>query len=430
VANLTAREQLMLELINRARMDPAGEARRYGIELNEGLASGTLTSSPKQVLAGSDALGKAADKHSKWMAWNSFSHDENSGTPYFYGKGPDDRMARAGYDDLRAWAENIGSRSGHGLNQTQLIYDMHRDLFVDAGQFGRGHRVNILDAGLSEIGICTASRSDLIGMQTTYITADFADAGGTTRYITGVVYNDTVKNDDFFSVGEQTKGRAVTSGSHADTTGKGGGYELGFAKGGTKTVTFDLDGPDLVVKVKLGGANVKVDAVNGREIWTNATLESESSAIKVLHALGVGNVKLTGSAASEKIYGNAGANVLEGGRGSDTLTGGLGEDTLIGGGGNDRFVFRKASHSPDERPDVIKDFDDRGNDVINLKDVFVGTLLYRGEAAIRDAGEVNVEQHGKHVLVNINLDTDLAPEMVIVLRHTSVASMSAGDFIL
>ena len=32
-------EQLMLELVNRARLDPEGEAERYGIDLNENLAA-------------------------------------------------------------------------------------------------------------------------------------------------------------------------------------------------------------------------------------------------------------------------------------------------------------------------------------------------------------------------------------------------------
>ena len=64
MAGFTAHEQLMLELINRARLDPAGEAARYGIALNEGLASGTISSTPKQVLAGNEQLGAAAVRHS------------------------------------------------------------------------------------------------------------------------------------------------------------------------------------------------------------------------------------------------------------------------------------------------------------------------------------------------------------------------------
>ena len=40
MAEATAREQLILELMNRARMDPAGEAARFGISLNKDLAGG------------------------------------------------------------------------------------------------------------------------------------------------------------------------------------------------------------------------------------------------------------------------------------------------------------------------------------------------------------------------------------------------------
>ena len=36
MANMTAREQLMLELINRARMDPRGEAERLDVTLSAG----------------------------------------------------------------------------------------------------------------------------------------------------------------------------------------------------------------------------------------------------------------------------------------------------------------------------------------------------------------------------------------------------------
>lgn len=71
----TAREQLILELINRARMDPLGEARRYNIDLNEGLRPGTLNGTPKQVLAMNGQLNDAADSHSRWMLdTDSFSH--------------------------------------------------------------------------------------------------------------------------------------------------------------------------------------------------------------------------------------------------------------------------------------------------------------------------------------------------------------------
>ena len=42
------------------------------------------------------------------------------------------------------------------------------------------------------------------------VTQNFA-LSGSKIFVTGVVYNDTVVNDNFFSVGEQTAGRAVSA---------------------------------------------------------------------------------------------------------------------------------------------------------------------------------------------------------------------------
>src|SRR5687767_10501834 len=47
----TAFEQYVIELINRARANPSAEAKRYGIDLNEGLAGGTISSGARQPLA-------------------------------------------------------------------------------------------------------------------------------------------------------------------------------------------------------------------------------------------------------------------------------------------------------------------------------------------------------------------------------------------
>ena len=39
----TALDQYLIELINRARMDPTAEAARLGIDLNQGLSQGQIT---------------------------------------------------------------------------------------------------------------------------------------------------------------------------------------------------------------------------------------------------------------------------------------------------------------------------------------------------------------------------------------------------
>jgi serralysin len=62
----TAQEQYMLELINRARLNPQAEAdRSLGGNLNEGLAPGTISTKPKQPLAFDLKLEQAAQGHSQ-----------------------------------------------------------------------------------------------------------------------------------------------------------------------------------------------------------------------------------------------------------------------------------------------------------------------------------------------------------------------------
>jgi Ca2+-binding RTX toxin-like protein len=443
MANLTAREQLMLELINRARMDPAGEAKRYGISLNEGPPSTTISSAAKQVLAGNDQLAKAADKHTSWMFANDkLQHNEIPSTSGYYATSPFDRMTKAGYKGYSIAGENIAYGGTTGpLDATQSVLDLHRSLFVDLNVPGRGHRLNILDARYKELGV-GHDTDPWVQDGTTFnvgaVTTDFG-AHAAITYITGVVYNDTVTNDDFFSVGEQTKGRTVSGSGASDTTGGGGGYELAFTTAGSKTITFDLASADLKVKLSLGSTNVKVDAVNGNEIWTNASLTSASTAIKELHALGISKLNLSGSSASEKIFGNSAANKLDGnggkdaisgGGGKDTIIGGSGKDALTGGSGADKFVFEAASDSKASSADTIKDFGDSGSDRIDLRALFSGEFTYRGEKAINGAHQVNVTKSGSDVIVHINLDADLTDEMRIVLANTSLSSMSKGDFIL
>ena len=88
----TANEQLMVELINRARANPAAEASRLGIDLNEGLSAGTISTAAKQPLAINPYLTDGARKHSQWMIDNdTFSHTGQGGSA------PNDRMTGAGY---------------------------------------------------------------------------------------------------------------------------------------------------------------------------------------------------------------------------------------------------------------------------------------------------------------------------------------------
>ena len=96
MANVTAQEQLMLELVNRARMDPGAEAARFGMTLNQGIPAGSIADTPKQVLAMNDTLVTAADNHSEYMHLNDhFSHQEVPGRLGFTGVNPGDRLIAA-----------------------------------------------------------------------------------------------------------------------------------------------------------------------------------------------------------------------------------------------------------------------------------------------------------------------------------------------
>ena len=108
---LTAQEQLLLELTNRARLDPLGEAARYGIDLNADLAPGTLDAQARQPLTSNALLASAAQGHSQWMLANdTFSHTgEGDSTPK-------QRMEAAGYVFDGNWrsGENISLRGSVG----------------------------------------------------------------------------------------------------------------------------------------------------------------------------------------------------------------------------------------------------------------------------------------------------------------------------
>ena len=77
----TAVEQYVVELINRARANPAAEAARDGIDLNEGLKAGTISPAAKQPLALNPYLTDAARGHSQWMIdHDTFNHTGANGS--------------------------------------------------------------------------------------------------------------------------------------------------------------------------------------------------------------------------------------------------------------------------------------------------------------------------------------------------------------
>ena len=204
----TAQEVLDIALVNRARLDPAGEAARYGIDLNEGLPAGTISTVSKQPLAYSDSLHTAAVGHSQSMITNDyFAHVDptNSSTPQ-------SRATAAGYGG--GAGESISARgSTAAIDATAEVPNQHQDLFVDSSVAGRGHRTNMLNDSYQEIGtgIAIGPTTQVFGstFNTIMLTEDYGIPASATQFLTGIAYNDSDANN-FYSVGEGRGGIAVT----------------------------------------------------------------------------------------------------------------------------------------------------------------------------------------------------------------------------
>jgi uncharacterized protein YkwD len=256
----TTTEQYELELINRARANPAAEATRFGIDLNEGLPAGTISAAAKQPLAMNPYALDAARKHSQWMIDHDvFSHYEGSVDP---GR----RLTNAGYT-FTTWGENIGYRGSTGsIDANAMAAQIHRDLFVDSGIAGRGHRTNMMSNSFREIGAGVRT-GDFRGFNAAMVTTDFA-ANGTGSLLTGVAYSDAISRDNFYTPGEGLAGVVVTAKRASDgatfstTTWDAGGYSLKLAAG-TYTITGTGGGLGNVVvtyaNVTIGSQNVKRD---------------------------------------------------------------------------------------------------------------------------------------------------------------------------
>ena len=330
---LTAAEQYLLELINRARLDPVAEAARLGLDLNQGLAAGTIGTGAQQVLAHNGFLETAAQRHSDWMlAADIFSHTGVSGSS------PTDRMRAAGFQFGSTWrsGENLAFSGTTGTIDLQSAIVQHYDgLFHSAG-----HRANTLNAGFAEIGIAQAQGRFTSGGNTfnaSMLTENFAKAG-TAVFITGVAYRDTDSNR-FYSMGEGRGDIWVSADMPRITTAAAGGYQTRVDADATTEVSIGQGSNTLATLVlDMARGNVKLDVVTS--VTGQFSLDLSGSAclmtgIANARLLGSADLNLTGTTGVNRLIGNTGANTLSDG-------GGAGADVLAGLAGNDSYVIRNA----------------------------------------------------------------------------------------
>jgi serralysin len=322
---LSAAEQYLLELINRARLDPAGEAARFGISLNAGLPAGQLTTQSRQVLAPNQMLEQAAIGHSQWMlAADVFSHTGSGGST------PTTRAAQQGYYATSV-GENVAWRgASFGINLDAIISVQYQDFFLSAG-----HRANLLYEGYREVGVAQERglfASGGYNFDASMVTTLFGTTGSKVM-LTGVSYNDT-NRDGFYSIGEGVAGISFTAQGLTTRTATAGGYVLSLTTGPSVAVTGLVGNLSFSMQVGMNNGNVKLDIVNGTTALSSGDITLVSG-INNVTLLGNAALKATGSAAANVIKGNSGGNILDGGTGNDTINGMGGNDNLIGRNGND-----------------------------------------------------------------------------------------------
>ena len=327
---LTNTEQYLVELINRARLDPEAEAARLGTPLNADVAGPPLTGESRQVLSPNVFLDAAAEAHAQWMIdTDTFSHIGAGGST------PPERMSAAGYLFTGNWAygENIAYWGGQPpLDLEQAVLAHHRDLWGSAD-----HRVNLLNGDFREFGLAQAVGLFAIeGTQYTMslLAEEFA-ATGNAHYLTGVAYDDS-DGDDFYSPGEGIAGVQVSGNGGRFTSAAAGGYTVGVRPGQVQGSLTALSGLYRDYSANLSQGNGKLDlswSEGALRLFTSVSLSLGAGdlAVSELRALGRDAIDLAGAEGAERLIGNAADNRLTGGGARDTLQGGDGDD-LLGGG--------------------------------------------------------------------------------------------------
>lgn len=269
----TPEEQLMLEMVNRARANPTEEGIRlmdtddarvqsaYSyFNINKTATKAAFTAYPQRPpLAFHPDLITAARNHSKDMDANNFQgHNSSNGDDLSR------RYAKVGYGSQGMYGENVAAYS-------ESVWHGHCGLNVDWGeqnQIDLGHRENIMNfksAVYTEIGIGIIynGKGLMQGSVGPYvITQDFGTRS--VRYITGVVYSDK-NNNGFYDIGEGLEGVTIkpNRGTYYAVSSTSGGYAIPFTGSGSVTITAsggNLTAP-VTKTIDFTGDNTKADFV-------------------------------------------------------------------------------------------------------------------------------------------------------------------------
>lgn len=267
----SAQAQQILEMLNRARTNPAETADRitsnldsdvmatvkhYNVDLNQ-VKNAIASAAPKQPLAWNERLAAAAQKHSQDQANNGFqSHTGSDGSDM------NTRADREGYGKRTSTAENAYAYA-------KSVDHAMKAFLIDWGVASAGHRNNILqpdtadNASSREVGIGIAA-SKLPNFGPNVVTQDFGSREGANANVLGVVYDDKNRNS-FYDAGEGMGGVVIDIKNLADNTPSSvetwdqGGYQIELNPGSYQVSARVGDRIVRSETVKIGTQNVKVD---------------------------------------------------------------------------------------------------------------------------------------------------------------------------
>jgi Ca2+-binding RTX toxin-like protein len=189
----------------------------------------------------------------------------------------------------------------------------------------------------------------------------------------------------------------------------GGGAELIDSRNGVIIGSVYLNGGADVFRggsageLASGGADADLLNGGGGDDTLTGGLDLDQ-----LHGMD-GDDVLTGDEGADRIWGGAGADLIDGGAGNDLIAGNGGDDTLSGGKNADTFAF-----SAGFGYDVVADFNRAGVDHIRFAhNVFDNYADLTG--------------HWRQAGTDVVIEAD--DGSILVLADTTVASLSAADFI-
>lgn len=192
-----------LNRLNIIRENPRGYATTLGIDLNEGLDPGTISTDPKPPLRLETLLTSMADAHSQEMLDLDFYSHVSPTTG-----GTLDRFDNSAYNYI-AFGENLGIVPSTGvLDQYYAANLMIEALFIDEGVAGRGHRTTMLNPSYRDFGV-GHKVGEWSGFTNTHILSmEFGLSSDSTTDVIGFVLEDQNSNG-FFDTGEGISGIEV-----------------------------------------------------------------------------------------------------------------------------------------------------------------------------------------------------------------------------